>query len=97
MEKQNDVLRVSHVTEVKKLANAIIMALQNKSQCEVMAIGAGAVNQAVKGIASANGLASTTGGVLTFTPFFQVIDIGEGQERTAIVFLVTKQSISDLK
>jgi len=93
-------LRVSSSTSVKKLASAIVLALDNAKQIEVTAIGASAVNTAVKGIASANGLAAMSNCVLKTTPFFKIVSLDnvvnendEGQERTAIVFLVTKEQV----
>ncbi len=95
-----DVLRVRSNTEVKKLASAIVMALNDCNQVEVSAIGASAVNQAVKGIASANGLAATSSHVLQCTPFFKIVNLDhsnggedDGEERTAMVFLITKSKI----
>ena len=93
-------LRVSSTTSVKKLASAIILALDNSTQIEVTAIGASAVNTAVKGIASANGLAAMSNCVLKTTPFFKIVCLDnvvkqgdEGEERTAIVFLVMKEEV----
>ena len=93
-------LRVSSTTSVKKLASAVMMALDNAAQIEVTAIGASAVNVAVKGIASANGLAAMSNHVLKATPFFKIVSLDnvacveeEGAERTAMVFLVTKEAI----
>ena len=93
-------LRVSSTTSVKKLASAIILALEHAPQIEVTSIGASAVNVAVKGIASANGLAAMSNCVLKSTPFFKIVSLDnaskasdEGEERTAMVFLVMKESV----
>lgn len=95
-----DVLRVRSNTEVKRLASAIIMALSTVNQIEVTAIGASAVNQAVKGIASANGIAATSNHILQCTPFFKIVTLDQadkkedvGTERTAMVFLITKAAV----
>ena len=97
---KRSMLRVSSTTSVKKLASAIMMALENSAQIEVTSIGASAVNTAVKGIASANGLAAMSNHVLKATPFFKIVSLDnvvregdEGEERTAMVFLVTKEAI----
>lgn len=94
------VLRVSSTTSVKKLASAIMMALEHSNQIEVTSIGASAVNAAVKGIASANGLAAMSNCVIRCTPFFKIVSLDNvvnegdaGEERTAMVFLVTKEKI----
>lgn len=93
-------LRVSSTTSVKKLASAIVLALESSPQIEVTAIGASAVNNAVKGIASANGLAAMSNCILKATPFFRVVVLDNvinqgdaGEERTAIVFLVMKEQV----
>lgn len=98
-----DVLRVRSNTEVKRLASAIIMAFAECNQIEVTAIGASAVNQAVKGIASANGIAATSNHILHCTPFFKIVTLDQadkvedvGSERTAMVFLVTKSEVGAL-
>ena len=88
-----DSLRVKATTDVKKLANAIWIAMRDRSVCEVISIGAAAVNQAVKGLASANGLISTNGYKLNMTPFFRTITLTSGEAKTAIVFMVTKEQI----
>lgn len=91
-----DTLRVSGTTDVKKLANAIMISLQETNQCELTCIGASSVNQCVKAIASANGLASTSGHTLVTTPYFRILSLENGEQKTAIVFLVTKVRIAML-
>ncbi len=54
---------------------------------EVQAIGAGAVNQAVKALAIAHGYLTGDGIDIVCTPFFTEVDI-DGQERTAVRFSV---------
>ena len=78
---KRSMLRVSSTTSVKKLASAIMMALENSAQIEVTAIGASAVNTAVKGIASANGLAAMSNHVLKATPFFKIVSLAIDQGR----------------
>lgn len=53
----------------------------------MQAIGAGAVNQAVKAIAIARGYVAPSGIDLVCVPAFADVEI-EGEERTAIKFLV---------
>ncbi|MEW5899452.1 MAG: stage V sporulation protein S [Bacillota bacterium] len=64
-------LKVSSRTEPKKLAGAIYHALkENDGKVQLQAIGAGAVNQAVKGVAIARGLAAPEGAELKIVPSF---------------------------
>jgi stage V sporulation protein S len=57
---------------------------------EVQAIGAGAVNQAVKALAIARGYLSRDEIDVWFTAYFTEVDI-DGQERTAIRFSVEER------
>ena len=54
---------------------------------EVQAVGAGAVNQAVKAIAITRGFIAPNGVDLVTIPAFVEINI-DGEERTAIKFIV---------
>lgn len=77
-------LRVSSKTEPRKLAGAIYQALkQNGGKVCLQAIGAGAVNQAVKGIAIARGFAAPEGADLKIKPGFKDAD-DNGKQITAI-------------
>ena len=53
----------------------------------MQAIGAGALNQAIKGIAIARGYVAPTGKNLVCTPAFSDIVL-DGEERTAIKLIV---------
>lgn len=66
---QEETLRVSSGTNAQKLAGAISNALTNSSkEVVVAAIGAGAVNQAVKALVIARQMVSTRGRDLYFIP-----------------------------
>lgn len=71
----------------KSLAGAIAAMLREKGTAEMQAVGAGAVNQAVKAIAIARGFVAPGGIDLVSVPAFAEIQI-DGEERTAIRFLV---------
>lgn len=60
---------------------------KEKSVVEIQAVGAGAINQAIKAIAIARGFVAPSGKNLICTPAFQDISI-EGEERTAIKLIV---------
>lgn len=83
-----EMLRVSAKTDTRKLGAAIYHALKsNGGQVELQAVGAGAVNQAVKGIAAARGMAAPEGGDLKTIPVFADAEI-ENMPRTAMKFIV---------
>lgn len=81
------VLRVSSKTTAKAMAGAIAMALRESGHCEIQAIGAGAVNQAVKGVAIARGYVSPQFREIVCVPTFRDIEL-DGEKRSAILLLV---------
>lgn len=82
-----EVLKVSAQSKPKSVAGALAAVLRERGTAEVQAVGAGAVNQAVKAIAIARGYVAPNGIDLVAVPAFAEIDI-EGEERTAIRFIV---------
>jgi stage V sporulation protein S len=86
-EKATDLLRVSSKSNPNSVAGAIASVLRIKGFVEIQAVGAGAINQAVKAIAIARGFVAPVGMDLACVPTFSQIEIN-GEERTAIRFLV---------
>ncbi|HYE08759.1 MAG: stage sporulation protein [Clostridia bacterium] len=82
-----DILRVSAQSQPKSVAGALAAILREKSTAELQAVGAGAVNQAVKAIAITRGFVAPNGIDLVVVPAFSEIVI-DGEDRTAIKFLV---------
>lgn len=82
-----DVIKVSAKSRSTAVAGAIAAVMREHHYAEVQAIGAGAVNQAVKALAIARGYLSRDEIDIIFTPFFTEVDI-DGQERTAVRFRV---------
>lgn len=82
-----EVLKVSSKSEPKSVAGALAAVLREKSKAEIQAIGAGAVNQAIKAIAIARGFVAPNGIDLVTIPAFTEIMIDD-EERTAIKFIV---------
>ncbi len=82
-----EALKVSASSNPKSVAGALAAVLREKGSAEVQAVGAGAVNQAVKAIAIARGYVAPNGIDLITIPAFAEIAI-EGEERTAIRFIV---------
>jgi len=82
-----EVLKVSAKSKPKSVAGALSAVLREKSSAEIQAVGAGAVNQAVKAIAIARGFVAPNGIDLIAIPAFSEIEI-DGEMRTAIKFIV---------
>jgi stage V sporulation protein S len=80
-------LRVAARTPTADLAAAISHAVYDSKKVVLRAVGAGAVNQAVKAMVIAQTYASQRGLSLAFRPGFLTIPM-DGEERTAIVFRV---------
>ena len=81
------VLKVSAQSIPKSVAGALAAVVRENGSAEMQAVGAGAVNQAMKAIAIARGYMAPAGINLVAIPSFVEIEI-EGQEKTAIHFRV---------
>ncbi len=82
-----DIIKVSAKSRSTAVAGAIAAVMREHRYAEVQAIGAGAVNQAVKALAIARGYLEGDQIDIICTPYFTEVDI-EGQERTAVRFTV---------
>ncbi len=82
-----DIIKVSARSRSTAVAGAIAGVIREYRYAEVQAIGAGAVNQAVKALAIARGYLTRDEIDIVFTPFFTEVTI-DGQERTAVRFTV---------
>lgn len=82
-----EILKVSTSSQPKMVAGALAAFLRNKIPVELQAVGAGAVNQAVKAIAITRGYVAPNGIDIVTVPAFAEIIIN-GEERTAIKFIV---------
>lgn len=82
-----DVIKVSGTSRTSAVAGAIAGVIREHKHAEVQAIGASAVNQAVKAMVLATGYLAQDGIDVTFVPEFVDIDI-EGKIRTAVKFVV---------
>lgn len=82
-----DVIKVSAKSRSTAVAGAIAAVIREHRYAEVQAIGAGAVNQAVKALAIARGYLEGDQIDIVCIPYFTEVDI-EGQERTAVRFVV---------
>lgn len=82
-----ETLKVSSKSDSNRVAGALANVLREQSCVEIQAIGAGALNQAIKGIAIARGFVAPSGKNLVCIPAFSDITI-DGEERTAIKLIV---------
>jgi len=82
-----EVLKVSANSNPKSVAGALAAVVREKGEAELQAVGAGAVNQAVKAIAICRGFVAPNGIDLIAVPAFVEIII-DTEERTAIKFIV---------
>ncbi len=82
-----DVLKVSAKSSPNSVAGALAAVLREKRQAELQAIGAGALNQAVKAVAIARGFVAASGMDLICVPAFADVEI-DGERRTAIKLIV---------
>ena len=81
-----EVLKVSAKSNPNSVAGALAGVIRENGSAEMQAIGAGALNQAVKAVAIARGFAPH-GVDLICIPAFTDIKI-DGEERTAIKLIV---------
>ena len=86
-QKEEQILRVSSGSNPQAVALAIANSIYENRTCKVRAVGAGAVNQAVKAIAIARGYAAPRGLDLVCVPGFASIESHYGQI-SAIVFSI---------
>ena len=82
-----DIIKVKAVSRTAAVAGAIAGVVREQKHAEVQAIGAGAVNQAVKAMVLAKNFLSQDGIDVVFTPEFVNVEIDE-KVRTAIKFTV---------
>ena len=81
------ILKVSTKSNPNSLAGALANVFREKGVVEIQAVGAGALNQAIKAVAIARGFVAPSGKNLVCIPAFQDIAI-DGEERTAIKLIV---------
>jgi stage V sporulation protein S len=78
-----ELIRVAAKSRSTSVAGAIAGVVREHGRAEVQAIGAGAVNQAVKAAAIARSFLALDGLDVVCIPSFADVEIG-GQQRTAI-------------
>ncbi|WP_046174985.1 stage V sporulation protein S [Domibacillus indicus] len=82
-----DVLKVSSKSNPNSVAGALAGTMREKGSAEIQAVGAGALNQAVKAVAIARGFVAPGGIDLICIPAFTSIMIA-GESRTAMKLII---------
>ena len=82
-----EILKISSKSNPNSVAGAIAGLVKETRKAEMQAIGAGALNQAVKAIAIARGFVAPTGVDLVCIPAFAEVLV-EGEDRTGIKMIV---------
>jgi stage V sporulation protein S len=82
-----EILKVSSRSNPGAVAGAVAGVIRQQGCVEVQAIGAGAVNQAVKAVAIARGYVAPSGMDLYCIPAFTTLNLN-GQEKTALRLIV---------
>lgn len=79
-------LRVSAGTPAQGVAQAIAHAIEEKGEVALRAIGAGAVNQAIKGLTIARGYIAQRGDDLWYSSGFTNVPGKDGSDISAMTF-----------
>ena len=82
-----DIIKVATRSRSTSVAGAVAGVVREYGRAEVQAIGAGAVNQAIKAVAIARGYLALDGIDVICIPAFTEVLI-DGQERTAVRLVV---------
>lgn len=82
-----ETLKVSSKSSPNSVAGALANVFREQGTVEIQAIGAGALNQAIKAIIICRGFVAPSGKNLICIPAFTDIAI-DGEERTAIKLII---------
>ena len=85
-----DLIKVASDSRSTAVAGAIAGVMREQDTVDVQAIGAGAVNQAIKAVAIARGYLELDGIDIVCIPSFVEVEI-EGHERTAVRLSIEKR------
>lgn len=86
-QKKMEVLKISSKSNPNSVAGAIAGLVKENDRAEMQAIGAGALNQAIKAVAIARGFVAPAGVDLVCVPAFAEVEV-EGEDRTGIKIVV---------
>ena len=82
-----EVLKISSKSNPNSVAGAIAGLVKEAQRAEMQAIGAGALNQAVKAVEIARGFVAPAGGDLVCVPAFADVEV-EGENRTGMKLII---------
>lgn len=82
------VIKVSTKTPIPPLAGSIVISIESNETVELRAVGAGAVNQMYKGLASARGILANKGKDLLIRPGFDEIVDGDTKKTLMVARVV---------
>ena len=82
-----EILKISSKSNPNSLAWAIAGLVKENNKAEMQAIGAGALNQAVKAVAIARGFVAPSGVDLVCVPAFAEVEV-EGENRTGMKLII---------
>ena len=85
-----ELIKVSSTSRTSAVAGAIAGVVRENNRAEVQAIGAGAVNQAIKALILASGYLKGDGIDISFSPEFAEVSI-EDKVKTAIKLVVERR------
>ncbi len=85
-----DIIKVAATSRSTAVAGAIAGVVRERGRVDVQAIGAGAVNQAIKAVTIARGYLELDGIDIVCVPSFAEVQIDD-QERTAVKLSVEKR------
>ena len=84
------ILKVSSKSSVPQLAGSIIKSIDGGNEVELRAVGASAVNQMYKSLASARGIIASRGKDLLIKPGFDEIIEDDSKKTVMVARLVIK-------
>lgn len=87
MNNNTNILKVAGHSPVSSVAGSIVKSIEDGKRVELHAIGASAVNQVCKAIASARGILSSKGKEALTRIGFAQTEIN-GEERTMMIFII---------
>lgn len=82
-----ETLKVGTKSNPNSVAGALANVFREKDSVEIQAIGAGALNQAIKAVAIARGFVAPSGVDLVCIPAFAEVQV-EGEDRTGIKLII---------
>ena len=82
-----ETLKVSSKSNPTSVAGALANVFRSNGSVEIQAVGAGALNQAIKAVAIARGFLAPSGKNIVCIPAFTDISI-DGEEKTAIKLII---------